>query len=124
MKKKINRPKQLNPAKWAGIRTLDEVMEAVTVQTTMLEAHAENPGACPAVENYAEEFDIVIDVVQKTLDLIAEQAEPLVADIIVALESFRQSKLTAMANCTKSNCPDRSNAQRDLGWIEGDQILQ
>lgn len=122
--KKINRPKHLSPAKWAAIMTLDEVMEAINAQGTMLEAHAENPGACPAVEHYAEEFDAVIDVVQKVMDTIAEQAEPLVAEIVTALEGYRQTRLTAMANCSKSGCPDRENAQRDLGWVEGDQILQ
>ncbi len=122
--KKINRPRQLSPAKWAAIMTLDEVMEAVNTQGVMLEAHAENPGACPAVANYAEEFDAVIDVVQKTMDTLAEHAEPLVAEIVTALESFRQTKLTSMANCTKPTCPDKEKAQRDLGWVGGDQILQ
>ena len=121
---KINRPKQLNPSKWAAIMTLDEVMEAVNVQASILEAHAQNPGACPAVESYAEEFDAVIDVVQKTLDALAEQAEPLVAEMVTALESFRQLKLTAIANCTKPSCPDKDGAQKDLGWVEGNQILQ
>ncbi len=122
--KKINRPKQLSPAKWAAIMTLDEVMEAVNVQGSLLEAHAENPGACPAVENYAEEFDAVVDVVQEVMDAIAEQAEPLVDEIVTALENFRHAKLSAMANCPKPTCPDKNKAQQDLGWVEGDQILQ
>ena len=120
----MNRPKQLSPKKWTAIMTLDGVINAVSAQTALLEAHADNPGICPAVENYAEEFDVVIEVVQKTLDTLAKQAEPLVAEIVVVLENFRQLKLTAMANCTKSDCVDRSNAQQDLGWIEGEQILQ
>ena len=120
----MNKPKPLNPAKWAAIMTLDGVIEAVTAQTAMLDAHADNPGACPAVKNYAKEFDVVVEVVQKTLDTLAKQAEPLVDEIVVVLENFRQQKLTAMANCTKSDCVDRSKAQQDLGWIEGEQILQ
>ncbi len=120
----MNRPKQLNPEKWAGIMQFDEVMEAITIQTAMLEAHAENPGACPAVENYAEEFDLVIDTAQKTLDTISEQIEPLVAELVMALEQFRHAKLTSMANCTKPTCPDKDKAQRDLGWVEGEQLLQ
>lgn len=121
---KINRPKQLNPEKWAAIMTLDDVMDAVNTQGALLEAHAENPGACPAVENYAEEFDRVVDATQKTLDILAEHAEPLVAEIVTALESFRQAKLNAMATCTKPTCPDKDKAQQDLGWVEGNQILQ
>ena len=120
----MNRPKQLSPKKWTAIMTLDGVINAVSAQTALLEAHADNPGICPAVENYAEEFDVVIEVVQKTLDTLAKQAEPLVDEIVVVLENFRQQKLTAMANCTKSDCVDRSKAQQDLGWIEGEQILQ
>lgn len=120
----MGKPKQLNPSKWAGIMQLDEVMEAITIQTAMFEAHAENPGACPAVENYAEEFDLVIDTAQKTLDTISERVEPLMAELVLALEQFRHAKLSAMAACTKPTCPDKERAQQDLGWIGGDQILQ
>lgn len=119
-----HRPKQLNPAKWGGIMTLDEVMEAVSTQIALLEAHAENPGACPAVKNYAEEFDAVIEVTQRILDTLAEQAEPLVAEIVLALEQFRHAKLTAISECSKPTCPDKEAAQRDLGWKQGEQILQ
>jgi hypothetical protein len=121
---KINRPKQLNPVKWEAIMALDGILEAISNQISMLEAHAENPGACPAVENYAEEFDVVIDVVQNTFDVLSEQAKPLVDEIVTALENFRQAKLTAVANCTKPTCPDKESAQLDLGWVGGDQILQ
>ncbi len=120
----MNKPKQLNPSKWRAIMQLDEVMNAVQQQSDMLEAHAERPGACPAVEGYAEEFDLVLEVVQKTLDALSEQAEPLVNEMVAAFEQFRHAKLTSIANCTKSTCPDRGSAQRDLGWVDGDQILQ
>lgn len=119
-----NKPKQLDPTKWGGIMQLDDVMDAVTAQIVMLEAHAENPGACPAVKDYAEEFDAVIDVAQRILDTLSEQAEPLVAEIILALEQFRHTKLKAITECTKPTCPDKEKAQQELGWVEGEQLLQ
>lgn len=121
---KPKKPKELNPTKWAAIMMLDDIMETVTHQSASFDAHAERPGACPAVENYVEEFDAVIDAVQKTFDVLAEHAEPLVNEIVTALEQFRHAKLTAIANCSKVSCPDRENAQRDLGWtmkLTGDE---
>ena len=124
MSNRSKRPKQLDPTKWEAIMQLDDVMDAVTTQIAMLEAHADNPGACPAVKDYAEEFDAVVEVTQRILDTLAEQAEPLVAEIVLALEQFRHAKLTAITKCTKPSCPDKEKAQQDLGWIEGEQLLQ
>ncbi len=121
---KNKQPKQLDPTKWGGIMQLDEVMDAVSAQTAMLEAHADNPGACPAVEDYAEEFDAVIDVAQRILDTLSEQAEPLVNEIVLALEQFRHTKLTAITKCSKPNCPDKEKAQQEMGWKRGEQLLQ
>ncbi len=119
-----NKPKQLDPTKWAGIMQLDDVLDAIRTQAAMLEAHADNPGACPAVAGYVEEFDAVIEVTQRILDTLSEQAEPLVAEIILALEQFRHAKLTAITECTKPTCPDKEKAQQELGWKQGEQILQ
>ncbi len=119
-----NRPKQLDPTKWDAIMTLDDVMDAVHQQTAMLEAHADNPGACPAVANYEGEFDAVVEVTQRVLDTLAKHAEPLVAEIVLALEQFRHAKLTAITQCTKPTCPDKEKAQQELGFVEGEQLLQ
>jgi hypothetical protein len=74
---------------------------------------------CPAVIEYSPIWD---EIHEKIIALIEELN---VEETIQKLdEGFAFTRLRTIANCPKEGCPDRESAQTELGFVDGEEVLQ
>jgi hypothetical protein len=77
---------------------------------------------CPAIVEYSPIWD---ELHEKIITLIKElNVEETVAKIQKLDEEFEFTRLRTIATCPKEGCPDREGAQAELGFVDGEEVLQ